>query len=112
MNARTRLPNRREHETFRLERDGLMFTAGLGCFPDGRRRPAEAFIATDKLGNLFDTVVPDSTIMPSFALQRGANAETIRRELLRNGDGSTAGLPLGALVDLIERAPADHETAP
>lgn len=34
----------------------------------------------------------------------------ILRALVRNGDGSASG-PIGVLLDLIERAPADHETA-
>jgi hypothetical protein len=102
MSARTRLSNRREHETFRLEHDGMKFSAGIGRFPDGR--PAELFVSTDKLGTLFDAVMRDSAILLSFALQHGVDVGTIRRALLRNGDGSAAG-PIGAVLDLIEAGP-------
>jgi len=106
---RKRLPQRRSHEVFAVEQEGMKFTAGIGRFPDGGL--AELFVSTEKLGTLFDTVMRDSAIVLSFALQHGADVETIRRALVRNGDGSASG-PIGALLDLIEIAAGDHETAP
>ena len=42
----------------------------------------------------------DSAIVCSIALQFGADIETIRRALCRDGRGNTSG-PLGVALDLI-----------
>jgi hypothetical protein len=99
---RKRLPQRRSHEVFAIEHEGMKFTAGIGRFPNGGL--AELFVSTEKLGTLFDTVMRDAAILLSFALQYGADVEMIRRALVRNGDGSASG-PIGALLDLVESRP-------
>jgi hypothetical protein len=93
---RERLSDRRAHEVFRIEHDGLAFIAGIGRFPDGRI--GELFINTAKLGTAFDTVLKDSAILLSFALQYGADVAAIRRAMVR----------IGALLDKIERADSDE----
>jgi len=100
MTERERLPNRRAHETFRMEHGGLAFTAGIGRYPDGRI--AELFVNADKIGTGFDTALRDSAILLSFALQHGADIEAIRRAVMRNVDGLAAG-PIGAVLDFIAR---------
>jgi hypothetical protein len=102
MTARIRLANRRAHEVVAFEHGAMKFTAGVGRFPDGKL--AELFVTTSKLGTGVDVVLRDSAILLSFALQFGADVETIRRALVRNGDGSASG-PIGALLDMIEGAP-------
>src|SRR5450631_3088684 len=100
--TRERLPNRRPHEVFTVEHGTMKFTAGVGRYEDGKL--AELFISTNKLGTGVDVVLRDSGILLSLALQFGADIETIRRALVRNGDGSASG-PIGVLLDKIEVVP-------
>jgi hypothetical protein len=95
---RERLPSRRAHQSFPVEHNGLRFTVGVGRYADGQL--AEVNLNTDKVGTGFDTVLRNSAILLSIALQFGADAEVIRRAMLRNGDGSAAG-PIGAVLDLL-----------
>src|SRR4051812_16438771 len=100
--ARARLPNRRAHELVQFEHAGFRYVAGLGRFTDGRI--AEIFLnASAKTGTAADTQARDAAVVCSIALQHGADVETIRRALMRNGDGSASG-PLGQLLDLLARA--------
>jgi hypothetical protein len=47
-----------------------------------------------------DTNARDSAIVLSFALQHGADIESIRKALCRDGRGRALG-PLGAALDLL-----------
>jgi ribonucleoside-diphosphate reductase alpha chain len=96
MTARERLPDRRGHELVKLEHGGFRLTVGVGRYDDGRL--AEVFVNTDKLGTAIDTVLKDSAILLSFALQFGADAKAIRRALSASG-------PIGVLLDKIGGAP-------
>jgi hypothetical protein len=98
MTPRQRLPNRRPVETFEIEVAGLRYTATIGRFPDGRI--GELFLSNHKCNSAADTNARDSAIVCSMALQCGANVETIRRALCRDGRGSATG-PLGAALDAI-----------
>jgi hypothetical protein len=97
--ARERLPNRREHTiiTFTTA-DGFRYHAGIGYFDDGRL--AEIFLNAEKIGTAIETAARDSAVVASLALQHGVPQETIRRALIRHGNGEAGG-PLGALLDLL-----------
>ena len=96
--TRERLPDRRQCESFSFELDGLRFTASIGRFSDGR--VGELFLTNHKSGNQSDTNARDAAIILSFALQFGADIETIRRALCRNSQGRALG-PVGAALDII-----------
>jgi hypothetical protein len=54
----------------------------------------EVFIDTHKGGTAIDTILRDSAILLSFALQAGIDATTIRAGLAPNG-------PIAAVLDLL-----------
>jgi hypothetical protein len=68
---------------------------GAGRFSDGRL--GELFIDTHKGGTAIDTILRDSAILPSLALQAGIDATTIRAALAPSGPIATA---LDHLTDL------------
>lgn len=94
--TRARLPNRRASETFNLECAGLAYTCTVGRFADGR--VAEVFLSNHKAGSAADTAARDAAISASLALQHGADLETLRRALCRDGAGRASGV-LGAALD-------------
>ena len=104
--ARCRLPNRREHELVAFDHNGRRYMAGLGRFTDGAL--AELFLNSAKTGTDVATTDQDAAVVVSLALQFGCPAETIRRALARNPDGSARGC-VGALLDLIAPAEAESE---
>ena len=93
MSARTRLPDRRAHELAAIEHGGFRLTVGFGRYEDGRL--GEVFVDTHKGGTAIDTVLKDSAILLSFALQFGAGASDIRKALSPTG-------PIATLLDKIE----------
>jgi ribonucleoside-diphosphate reductase alpha chain len=99
-NARERLPNRRASESFSFEVAGLRDTATFSRFPDGRI--GELFLCNHKSGNQSDTNAHDAAIVLSFALQHGADLESIRKALCRDSNGQALG-PLAAALDELER---------
>jgi hypothetical protein len=104
MTERRRLPNRRPCESFSFELNGLRFTASIGRFDDGRI--AEVFLNNHKAENQSDTNARDAAILLSFALQHGADINTIRRALCRDSNDRALG-PVAAALDIIagERKP-------
>jgi hypothetical protein len=98
MSTRKRLSNRRASETFSLECAGLRYTATISRFDDGRI--GEVFLNNHKSGSHADTAARDSAIVCSIALQFGAEIETIRKALCRDGRGNASG-PLGVVLDLL-----------
>jgi hypothetical protein len=97
--ARRRLENRRGHELVTFRHDHISFTAGLGRFPDGDL--AEIFLnVPGKSGTAIDVVARDAAVLASLALQHGCPADTLRRALMRNVNGTASGA-LGALLDLL-----------
>ena len=105
--VRRHLPQRRAHELIDFEHGGHRFTAGVGFFDDGR--VAEVFInVPGRAGSQIEAVARDAATVASIALQYGTPAETIKRALTRNADGSASG-PLGAILDLLAgRSGSDH----
>jgi hypothetical protein len=95
---RQRLPNRRASESFTFELNGLRFTATVSRFNDGRI--GELFLNNHKFGNQSDTNARDAAILLSFALQHGADIESIRRALCRDSQGRALG-PIAEALDLI-----------
>lgn len=105
--VRQRLPQRRHHWLIDFEHDGHRYTAGHGEYEDGR--PAEIFMNTAKSGAALDVATRDAAITASLLLQFGCPAETLRRALTRNRDGSAAGA-LGRFLDMLA-AQRDGEAA-
>jgi len=96
--TRQRLSDRRANESFTFSLNGLRFTATLSRFPDGTI--GELFLNNHKFGNQSDTNARDAGILLSFALQHGADIETIRRALCRDSQGRALG-PIGEALDLL-----------
>jgi hypothetical protein len=104
MSARERLPDRRRCETFEFEvptgTTTLLYTATVGYYADGR--VGELFLSNHKANSSADTNARDAAIAFSFAVQHGANIETIRQALCRESDGRASG-PLGAALDVLAK---------
>jgi hypothetical protein len=82
--------------SFDFQSMGIGFTASVSRFPDGRL--AEVSMDNHKAGSAVGTLVRDSAIILSFALQHGADPEAIRRALCRDSQGRPLG-PLGVALD-------------
>jgi hypothetical protein len=93
MNERRRLPDRRQHDVAVVEHGGFLLTVGVGRYADGRL--GEVFIDSTKTGTAIDTLLKDSAVLLSLALQHGASTDTVRRALSRTG-------PLLAVLTQIE----------
>jgi len=100
MTSRLRLPNQRPSTTFTLDCAGLSYTCTISRFDDGRL--AEIFLSNHKNGSHADTAARDAAITCSFALQHGADIETIRRALCRDSRGNPNG-PLGVALDIVSQ---------
>ena len=98
MTRRDRLRNRRPCESFNFECNGLVYTASISRFDDGRL--AEIFLSNSKAGSHSDSAAKASAVVCSIALQHGVPLETIRRALLRDARG-VASSPLGDALDLL-----------
>jgi len=105
MPERNRLPNRRPHDVFEFDHDGIGYLIGLGSFSDGR--PAEVFVNAGKAGTAIETYARDAAILLSLLLQHGCPVDTARHAITRNQDGSPSG-PIGALLDRIAITAADQ----
>jgi hypothetical protein len=105
MNARQRLPNRRQCETFDFRHAGHGFTLDTGFYSDGR--VAEIFLSARCVGSPLEAIARDAAIVTSIALQCGANFETIRDALTRDHDGGPATL-LGAALDALALSPIQN----
>jgi len=88
--SRTRLPNRRSHQVAVVDHNGFRLVVGIGRFEDGKL--GEVFINTHKAGTAIDTLLKDSAILLSVALQYGADPASIRSALSPTG-------PLAAVLD-------------
>ena len=96
--ARERLPNRRASEFFDFEWMDLRFTASVSRNSNGKI--LELFCDNHKAGSAVGTLVRDSAIILSFALQHGADLEAIRRALCRDSQGRALG-PIAEALDLL-----------
>src|SRR5262245_37512938 len=84
MSARQRLPNRRPSD-IDFQSMNMRFTASVSRFDDGRI--GELFVDNHKAGSAIGTLVRDSAIILSFALQHGADIEAVRKALCRDSQG-------------------------
>jgi hypothetical protein len=101
--ARERLPNRRASTTFAFECAGLDYVCTFSRYCDGRL--GKVFISKHKTNSGADVAARDAAIAFSFAVQHGADPETIRRALCRDSQGRPSGL-LDAVLDVVvEREP-------
>ena len=100
MTARDRLADRRASVNFGFECNGLAYTCTYSKFADGRL--AEIFLNNHRSNSGADVNARDGAIAVSFALQFGADLETIRTALCRDSKGNASG-PLGAALDVIAR---------
>jgi hypothetical protein len=91
--TREHLPNRRQHDVAEVEHGGFRLTVGVGRYRDGRL--GEVFIDTHKAGTPIDTILRDSAILVSLALQAGTDVTNIRAALAPTG-------PIAAVLDLVE----------
>jgi hypothetical protein len=98
MSERLRMPNRRTSMFFDFESMSMRFTASIGRDADGNIR--ELFVDNHKAGSAIGTLVRDSAIILSFALQHGADINAIRKALCRDG-------PIGAALDILARLDAE-----
>jgi hypothetical protein len=97
---RERLPNRRASELFDFVSMNMLFTASVSLYEDGRL--GELFLDNHKAGSAIGTLVRDSAIALSFALQHGADLQAIRIALCRDSQGRALG-PLGVALDHFQR---------
>jgi hypothetical protein len=95
---RTRLPNRRQSETFEFTHEGHRYTACVGF--DRKGAPAEVFLSTGKPGSGLEAVARDLAVTLSLGLQFGVPVDTLRHAVTRLDDGTAAG-PAGKLLDLV-----------
>jgi hypothetical protein len=95
MSERRRLPHRRSSTFFDFTSMNMKFTASMSRDADGN--VAELFLDNHKAGSSIGTLVRDTAIILSFALQHGANIDSIRKALARD----SSGRPLGAALDII-----------
>ena len=107
MTERQRLRNRRASINFTFECAGLTYTATVSKFDDGKI--GELFLTNHKSNSAADTNARDSAIAFSFAVQHGADPETIRHALCRNSQDEASG-PLAKGLDII--AASSSEAAP
>ena len=105
--ARQRLTPRRASETFELRHGAHVYTVSVGYtgIPGvdaaDAVRPLEIFLTGGRGGQQLDIDTRDAAIAVSLALQYGCPVDVIRGALLRNEDGTPAGV-LAAVMDRIQ----------
>ncbi len=99
MNARRIRPSQPSRcEMISLECAGLSYVATFSRFEDGSI--GEIFLSNHKSGSAADVNARDAAIAASFALQFGADINTIRKALCRDFHGRPSGRP-GVALDAI-----------
>src|SRR5262244_500913 len=98
MTARARLANRRPSTTFDFTCGNLHYTCSYSRFASGGI--AELFLSNHKSNSQADTAARDAALTFSIAVQHGADPETIRNALCRDGDGKASGT-LGTALNII-----------
>jgi len=76
VSGREILPNRREQESIGFEFAGMCFIVSLGRFADGR--PAEVFLASNKVTSRLDLEAKNAAIFISMLLQTGYTLADLR----------------------------------
>ena len=101
MTARRLLPNRRRHESFAFQHEGIDYVASVGFYLNGGI--GEIFLNAGRPGCAVNVVAHDAAVTISLALQYGTPLAAIRKALLKLPNGQGAG-PLGKALDLIDAA--------
>ena len=96
--TRRRLPNRRKSIFLDFESMGMRFVASVSHYDDGG--VGELFLDNNKQGSAVGTLVRDLAIVFSFAVQHGADIDSISNALCRDDQGRPLG-PLAAVLDLL-----------
>jgi hypothetical protein len=95
---RQRLQNRCASTLFDFTSMNMRFTASISR--DAANNVAELFLDNHKQGSSIGTLVRDMALTLSFALQHGADIDSIRKALARDSFGRPLG-PLAAALDAI-----------
>jgi hypothetical protein len=98
MRQRLRLPYRRAIQTFDVSAGGLRYTCSVGYFNNGKI--SELVLSNHKSNSAADCNARDAAITFSIAVQHGADPESIRQALCRDGQGRASG-PLAAALDIL-----------
>lgn len=101
--TRELLPQRRYGETRSFTVGQMAYTANLGRYQDGRL--GELFLRAGKAGTDVAVASQETAIAASFALQFGADFETLRAAMPRDAQGKPEG-PLGILFDMLDEGGA------
>ena len=102
MNARDRLPSRRDHTLIDFDHAQVRFSMSVSRFKDGR--PAEIFLSCQKSGSALEALARDAAIILSIALQHSADLQVIKRALTADADGSPSSL-IGAALSALAILP-------
>lgn len=110
MSEREPLPMRRFCETIEVPFGGLARShfVTVGYYGDGR--PGEVFINGGKSGEVVEAIARDAAVLLSMALQYGAELETIKHAITRDGRGDPSSI-IGAVVDrMVQLDPPESAT--
>lgn len=102
MTTRRLLPNRRQAETFEVQRDKTTFAVTVGYFPEGG--VAEVFVTGAKTGSEFEAVARDGAVLLSLAVQHGVPIDVMRGAVTREGNGAASTI-IGAVLDRLGKPP-------
>lgn len=97
LDARRRVPTRRDATTIKFEHAGFKWFATTSEFEDGEL--AELFLSTAKTGDMLRNMASDGAIAASLALQYGCPLSVLRAALARD----TGGEPLSPLAAALDR---------
>jgi hypothetical protein len=98
LSERRRLPNRRASEFINFESMSMRFTVSISR--DATGKILELFCDNHKQGSAIGTLVRDSAIILSFALQHSADIEAVRKALCRDSQGRALG-PIAQALDIL-----------
>ena len=114
--TRSRLPNRRPSITETLVTGGQEFSVTIGFSPEDGS-PRELFMGGAKEGRLLNSLLADSAVLVSIALQHDISAEALAKSMGRMPAGPVApadldrapgrrvpASPIGAALDLVARS--------
>ncbi len=101
--TRLKLPSRRLAENHDVIFQGMEVQVTLGWSDDGHIK--EVFASTRKIGTQMDTMVRDTSVLLSIALQMHATAEMLQRSLTMTESGTPEGFA-GVIVRMIREREA------
>lgn len=103
--TREALPNRRRIEHFDLVCNGILYTVGVGLYPDGR--VGEIFLDSGKAGTDLRRNTHDMAAAVSIALQHGATVEEMSHTFSQANENDLE--PGGILGAVLNRLMADEQ---